>query len=52
MTGGVTFNSILGIASLTSDVTSGTAPPARLDQMVTRILAAWYRLGQDSVTRQ
>ncbi|KAJ6533421.1 glycoside hydrolase family 3 protein [Mycena vulgaris] len=46
--GGGTFNSILGIASLESDVKSGTVPPARLDQMVTRILAAWYRLGQDS----
>ncbi|KAJ7138264.1 glycoside hydrolase family 3 protein [Mycena epipterygia] len=46
--GGGTFNSVLGIASLESDVNSGTVPPARLNQMVTRILAAWYRLGQDS----
>ncbi|KAJ7465974.1 glycoside hydrolase family 3 protein [Mycena latifolia] len=46
--GGGTFNSILGIASLESDVKSGTVPSARLDQMVSRILASWYRLGQDS----
>ncbi|KAJ6537760.1 glycoside hydrolase superfamily [Mycena capillaripes] len=46
--GGGTFNSILGIASLNSDVNSGTVPLARLNEMVTRILAPWYRLGQDS----
>ncbi|KAJ7728884.1 glycoside hydrolase family 3 protein [Mycena metata] len=46
--GGGVFNGFLGIGSLTSDVNSGSVPPARLDQMVARILAAWYRLGQDS----
>ncbi|KAJ7627784.1 glycoside hydrolase family 3 protein [Mycena polygramma] len=46
--GGGTFNSILGIASLESDVDDGVVPPARLNEMVTRILAPWYRLKQDS----
>ncbi|KAJ7028340.1 glycoside hydrolase family 3 protein [Mycena alexandri] len=46
--GGGVFNGFLGIGSLTADVNSGSVPPARLNQMVTRILAAWYRLGQDS----
>ncbi|KAJ7681636.1 glycoside hydrolase superfamily [Mycena rosella] len=46
--GGGTFNSVLGIGSLKSDVNSGTVPPERLSQMVARILASWYRLGQQS----
>ncbi|KAK7038385.1 glycoside hydrolase family 3 protein [Favolaschia claudopus] len=46
--GGGTFNSFLGLGSLRSDVNSGKVPSSRLDQMVTRVLAPWYRLGQDS----
>ncbi|KAJ7183523.1 glycoside hydrolase family 3 protein [Mycena filopes] len=46
--GGGVFNGVLGIGSLTSDVNSGSVPLARLNQMVSRILAAWYRLGQDT----
>ncbi|KAJ7858816.1 glycoside hydrolase family 3 protein [Mycena olivaceomarginata] len=36
------------IGSLESDVNSGQVPLSRMNQMVTRILAPWYRLGQDS----
>ncbi|KAJ7168999.1 glycoside hydrolase family 3 protein [Mycena filopes] len=46
--GGGVFDGFLGIGSLTSDVNSGSVPLARLNQMVSRILAAWYRLGQDA----
>ncbi|KAJ7827358.1 glycoside hydrolase family 3 protein [Mycena olivaceomarginata] len=46
--GGGVFNSVLGIGSLESDVNSGQVPLSRMNQMVTRILAPWYRLGQDS----
>ncbi|KAK2801010.1 hypothetical protein FQN51_005574 [Onygenales sp. PD_10] len=34
--------------NLVSAVNSGTVPQERLDDMVTRVLAAWYYLGQDS----
>ena len=34
--------------ALTSAISSGSVPQSRLDDMVTRILAAWYMLGQDS----
>jgi hypothetical protein len=33
--------------SLQNAVTSGTVPQKRLDDMVTRILAGWYFVGQD-----
>ncbi|GME24794.1 putative beta-d-glucoside glucohydrolase protein [Neofusicoccum parvum] len=33
--------------NLTAAVAAGEVPQARLDDMVTRILAAWYLLGQD-----
>lgn len=33
---------------LESAVRNGQVPESRVDDMVTRILAAWYRLGQDS----
>ncbi|KAF7314641.1 Glycoside hydrolase family 3 protein [Mycena kentingensis (nom. inval.)] len=33
--------------SLVSAVNNGSVPMARLDDMVTRVLAAWYFLGQD-----
>ncbi|KAJ7919651.1 glycoside hydrolase family 3 protein [Mycena leptocephala] len=46
--GGGVFNGVLGIGSLQSDVNSGSVPLARLNEMVTRILAPWYRLGQDT----
>ncbi|EEB93350.1 hypothetical protein MPER_08002 [Moniliophthora perniciosa FA553] len=35
-------------ANLTAYVQSDTIPEARLDDMVTRIVASWYLLGQDS----
>ncbi|KAK0246024.1 beta-glucosidase [Armillaria nabsnona] len=34
--------------ALISAVNQGTVPEARIDDMATRILAAWYLLGQDS----
>ncbi|KAG4435600.1 hypothetical protein IFR05_008909 [Cadophora sp. M221] len=34
--------------NLTLSVTNGSVPESRLDDMATRILAAWYLLGQDS----
>ena len=34
--------------NLTEAVKNGSVAESRLDDMVTRILAAWYRLGQDS----
>lgn len=34
-------------ANLTNAVLDGTVPEARVDDMATRILAAWYLLGQD-----
>ncbi|KAJ4422915.1 glycoside hydrolase 3 [Gnomoniopsis sp. IMI 355080] len=47
---GTDFNggSIYWGANLTSAVNSGQVPQSRIDDMVTRILAAWYLLGQDS----
>ncbi|ROW13213.1 hypothetical protein VPNG_04888 [Cytospora leucostoma] len=35
-------------AKLTEAVNNGSVPEVRLNDMVTRILAAWYKLGQDS----
>ncbi|KAF5344229.1 hypothetical protein D9756_011258 [Leucocoprinus leucothites] len=46
--GGGTFAGLLGIGGLKANVNSGTVTQERLNQMVSRILAAWYRLGQDS----
>lgn len=34
--------------NLTAAVNNGSVPLARLDDQVTRILAAWYQMGQDS----
>ncbi|KAJ7489647.1 glycoside hydrolase family 3 protein [Mycena galericulata] len=48
LVGGGTFNGFLGIDGLQSDVDSGTVSLARLNEMVTHILAPWYRLGQDT----
>lgn len=39
---------ILWGPQLTTAVNSGQVPESRVDDMVTRILAAWYLLGQDS----
>ncbi|GLB44238.1 putative glycoside hydrolase family 3 protein [Lyophyllum shimeji] len=50
MPGDVTFNSgdsYFG-ANLTAAVRSGSVPQARVDDIATRILAAWYLLGQDA----
>jgi beta-glucosidase len=41
-------NNLLWGQNLVSAVSSGAVPQSRLDDMVTRILAAWYQLGQDS----
>ncbi|EKM83126.1 hypothetical protein AGABI1DRAFT_69320 [Agaricus bisporus var. burnettii JB137-S8] len=49
--GGGVFAGILGIGELgglKGAVQSGAVSNARLNEMVSRILAAWYRLGQDS----
>jgi beta-glucosidase-like glycosyl hydrolase len=35
-------------AALLANVTAGLVPEARVDDMATRILAAWFFLGQDS----
>ena len=50
MPGDVTFNSGTSYfgGNLTAYVQNGTIPEARVDDMATRILAAWYLLGQDS----
>lgn len=40
-------NKFLWGAALTSAVSSGQVPQSRLDDMVTRILSAWYFVGQD-----
>lgn len=47
---GTDFNggTILWGPQLTSAVDSGEVPESRVDDMVTRILAAWYVLGQDA----
>lgn len=36
---------------LTKSILNGTVPVERLDDMVTRIVAAWYQLGQDDPAR-
>lgn len=36
---------------LTMAIINGSLPMARLDDMVTRIVAAWYQLGQDDKTK-
>lgn len=41
--------SLLG-ANLTNMVINGTVPFSRLDDMALRIVASWYKLGQDSPT--
>jgi beta-glucosidase len=41
-------NKFLWGSALTSAVSSGQVPQSRLDDMVTRILAGWYFVGQDS----
>ena len=41
-------NNILWGQNLIDAVNSGAVPQSRLDDMATRILAAWYLLGQDS----
>ncbi|KAH8093142.1 glycoside hydrolase superfamily [Cristinia sonorae] len=49
MPGDITFNSgdsYFG-GNLTAYVKNGTIPESRVDDMATRILAAWYYLGQD-----
>ncbi|KAI9432198.1 beta-glucosidase [Lactarius indigo] len=52
MPGDITFNSGTSYfgANLTAYVRNGTIPEARVDDMATRILAAWYLLGQDSAS--
>lgn len=41
-------NNFLWGSNLQSAITAGTVPLSRLNDMVTRILAAWYLVGQDS----
>lgn len=50
MPGDITFfsNTSYFGPNLTAYVQNGTIPEARVDDMVTRILAGWYFLGQDS----
>jgi beta-glucosidase-like glycosyl hydrolase len=50
MPGDISFGSNTSYfgANLTAYVQNKTIPEARLDDMVTRILASWYLLGQDS----
>ncbi|KAI0041683.1 glycoside hydrolase family 3 protein [Auriscalpium vulgare] len=50
MPGDITFDSGTSYfgANLTAYVRNGTIPEARVDDMATRILAAWYLLGQDA----
>ncbi|KAL8866339.1 MAG: hypothetical protein Q9174_006364, partial [Haloplaca sp. 1 TL-2023] len=50
MPGDVLFNSDTSYwgANLTVAILNGTIPQWRLDDMVTRILAAWYYVGRDS----
>ena len=49
MPGDITFNSGTSYfgQNLTDYVRNGTIPQARVDDMATRILAAWYFLGQE-----
>jgi len=37
-----------GYANLTAQSTNGSVPQSRIDDQVTRIIAAWYYLGQDT----
>lgn len=37
-----------GYANLTAQSTNGSVPQTRIDDQVTRIIAAWYYLGQDT----
>ncbi|ESK82144.1 glycoside hydrolase family 3 protein [Moniliophthora roreri MCA 2997] len=51
MPGGITLESGTGSyfgGNLTAYVQNGTIPEARVDDMATRIVAAWYLLSQDS----
>jgi beta-glucosidase len=41
-------NNLLWGQNLLGAISSGAVPQSRLDDMVTRILTAWYQLGQDS----
>lgn len=41
---------VFGDGNLKSAVESGKVTVARLNEMVARVLAPWYRLGQDSVS--
>ncbi|KAL3426525.1 Beta-glucosidase cel3A [Phlyctema vagabunda] len=41
-------NQFLWGSALTNAINSGSVPQSRLDDMVTRILASWYFVGQDS----
>ncbi|KAK5111353.1 hypothetical protein LTR62_005193 [Meristemomyces frigidus] len=47
---GTDFNNqnMLWGQNLANAISSGSVPQSRLDDMVTRILASWYMLGQDS----
>lgn len=49
MPGDITFNSGTSYfgQNLTDYVNNGTIPEARVDDMATRVLAAWYFLAQD-----
>ena len=38
-------------SELTTSILNGSVPMERLDDMVTRIVAAWYKLGQDDKTK-
>lgn len=40
-------NNLLWGQNLLNSISSGAVPQSRLDDMVTRILAAWYMVGQD-----
>jgi beta-glucosidase len=41
-------NNLLWGQNLLNSISSGAVPQSRLDDMVTRILAAWYQLKQDA----
>lgn len=52
MPGDTTFNSGVSYwgANLTIAILNGTVPQWRLDDMVTRIIAAWYYVGRDNTS--
>jgi len=52
MPGDITFDSGTSYfgGNLTAFVNNGTIPSSRVDDMATRILAAWYLLGQDAAS--